>query len=71
MGQRQKSAGSQGFSVRSCDAIIIIAGERQDKALIVHELKDFKNYVKARRMVAKISEKVANQRKDYLNKITT
>lgn len=34
------------------------------------ELADFKNYVKARRMVAQYNEKIANQRYDYLSKLT-
>ncbi|AKP68287.1 RNA-guided endonuclease TnpB family protein [Companilactobacillus ginsenosidimutans] len=35
------------------------------------DLNDYKNVRKARIMVAKYSEKIANQRKDYLHKITT
>ena len=34
-------------------------------------LTDFKNYQKARHMCAKINEHVANQRKDYLDKLST
>ncbi|WP_125763468.1 RNA-guided endonuclease TnpB family protein [Companilactobacillus hulinensis] len=34
-------------------------------------LEDYKNVQKAKIMVAKYSERVANQRRDYLNKITT
>jgi len=34
-------------------------------------LNQYSNYMKAKIMVAKYSEKIANQRKDYLNKITT
>lgn len=34
------------------------------------ELADFKNYVKARRMVAQYNEKIANQRYDHLSKLT-
>ena len=34
-------------------------------------LEDYKNYQKSKVMVAKYSEKIANQRKDYLHKITT
>lgn len=56
---------------RRSQANNIIAGMRQDLALVVPELDDFKNYVKARQMVAKINEKIANQRRDYLQKITT
>ncbi|WP_334352559.1 RNA-guided endonuclease TnpB family protein [Companilactobacillus sp. HBUAS56257] len=33
-------------------------------------LEQYSNYVKAKLMVAKYSEKIANQRKDYLHKIT-
>lgn len=35
------------------------------------DLEDYKNVRKARTMVAKYSEKIANQRKDYIHKITT
>lgn len=48
-----------------------IAWDKHDKVLEPRELSDFKNVEKARIMVAKYSEKIANQRKDYLNKITT
>ncbi len=34
-------------------------------------LESYKNVRKAKRMVAKYSEKIANQRKDYIHKITT
>lgn len=48
-----------------------IAWDKHDKVLEPRELSDFKNVEKARIMVAKYSEKIANQRKDYLHKITT
>ena len=35
------------------------------------DISQYKNYMKAKIMVAKYSEKIANQRKDYLHKITT
>lgn len=41
---------------------------RADKTL---RLEDFANYQKARRMCARIQEHVANQRNDYLQKLTT
>ena len=41
---------------------------KQNKDL---RLTDFKNYQKARQMCAKIYEHVANQRKDYLDKLST
>ena len=48
-----------------------IAWDKHDKLLEPRELADFKNVEKARIMVAKYSEKIANQRKYYLHKITT
>lgn len=39
-----------------------IAWDKHNKALVPRELSDFKNYQKARLMVAKYSEKIANQR---------
>lgn len=48
-----------------------IAWDKHDKVLNPRELADFKNVEKARIMVAKYNEKIANQRKDYLHKLTT
>jgi transposase, IS605 orfB family len=45
------------------------------RALVAHregrKLSDSKNYQKQRMKVAKINEKIANQRKDFLNKLST
>lgn len=68
---KEKRVWERKLARRRHQAENIIAGLKQDKAFVVPELDDFKNYVKAKRMVAKISEKIANQRKDYLNKLTT
>ena len=48
-----------------------IAWDHHQKVINPRELDDFKNYIKAKEMVAKYSEKIANQRLDYLQKITT
>ena len=48
-----------------------IAWDKHNKVLEPRELSDFSNYMKAKLMVAKYSEKIANQRKDYLHKIST
>ena len=48
-----------------------IAWDRHNKVLEPREISDFSNYMKAKIMVAKYSEKIANQRKDYLHKIST
>ena len=47
-----------------------IAWDHHNKILESRELSDFKNYLKAKRMVAKYSEKIANQRNNYLNNLT-
>lgn len=47
-----------------------IAWDIHNKVVEPHEMSDFKNVEKARIMVAKYSEKIANQRKDYLHQLT-
>ena len=44
-----------------------IAWDKHNKVLNPRELSDFKNYQKAKLMVAKYSEKIANQRSNYLH----
>ncbi|MFD1432157.1 RNA-guided endonuclease TnpB family protein [Lacticaseibacillus yichunensis] len=48
-----------------------IAWDRHLKLEAPRQLSDFKNYLKAKRMVAKYSAKEANQRRDYLQKLST
>lgn len=47
-----------------------IAWDHHNKVLNPRELSDFKNYLKAKRMVAKYNEKIANQRNNYLHTLT-
>jgi len=47
-----------------------IAWDHHNKVMEPRELSDFKNYLKAKRMVAKYSEKIANQRSNYLHNLT-
>ena len=47
-----------------------IAWDHHNKVLNPRELSDFKNYIKAKQMVAKYSEKIANQRSNYLHSLT-
>lgn len=47
-----------------------IAWDKHNKVIEPRELADFKNYQKAKLMVAKYSEKIANQRNNYLNNLT-
>ena len=48
-----------------------IAWDHHQKVNNPRTLDDFKNYNKAKQIVAMYSEKIANQRQDYLQKITT
>ena len=47
-----------------------IAWGKHNKALVPRDFSDFKNYLKAKHMVAKYNEKITNQRNDYLHKLT-
>ncbi|RYL88857.1 transposase [Sporolactobacillus sp. THM7-4] len=48
-----------------------MAWDHHNKVLSPRCLDNFKNYQKAKLMVAKLNEKIANQRKNYLHKLTT
>lgn len=47
-----------------------IAWDKHNKTTYVRHLPDFKNYMQAKQMVAKYNAKIANQRRDYLQKIS-
>lgn len=47
-----------------------IAWDHHNKVLNPRELSDFKNYLKAKHMVAKYNEKIANQRNNYLHNLS-
>ena len=47
-----------------------IAWDHHNKVLNPRELSDFSNYLKAKYMVAKYNEKIANQRSNYLHNLT-
>lgn len=49
----------------------LVKAKQAMKADETLQLTDFKNYQKARQMVAKYNEKIANQRYDYLQKLST
>ena len=48
-----------------------IAEDKHNKVINPRELNDFSNYVTARQTVARYNEHIANQRNDYIHKITT
>ncbi|MCM6799407.1 transposase [Levilactobacillus brevis] len=55
---------------RRLQAMKEIAWDHHNKVLEPRGLSDFKNYLKAKHMVAKYSEKIANQRNSYLHTLT-
>jgi len=55
---------------RRAQAIYLSACDKHNKVLEPRELSDFKNYLKAKRMVAKYSEKIANQRNNYIHNLS-
>jgi len=55
---------------RRLQALKEIAWDHHNKVMEPRELSDFKNCLKAKHMVAKCSEKVANQRSNYLHILT-
>ena len=59
------------MSRRQRNALKEIAFDKYEKVLFPRELKDFPRYQQARRVVAKYKAKIANRRKDRLQKLTT
>lgn len=59
------------MSRRQHNALKEIAFDSKDGLLEPRELKDFPRYQQARRVVAKYKAKIANRRKDRLQKLTT
>jgi putative transposase len=58
------------LSRRRLQAQEAVAWDKHNKVLEPRELNDFNNYQKAKIMVAKYSEKIANQRINYLHLLT-
>ena len=59
------------MSRRQHNALKEIAFDKHEKVMFPRELKDFPRYQQARRVVAKYKAKIANRRKDRLQKLTT
>ena len=59
------------MSRRQHNALKEIAFDKHEKVLYPRELKDFPRYQQARKTVAKYKSKIANRRKDRLQKLTT
>jgi len=56
---------------RQRNALKEMAFDKHEKVLYPRELKDFSRYQQARKVVAKYKAKIANRRKDRLQKLTT
>src|SRR5699024_11324473 len=58
-------------SRRRHQAQVLVAQDKNRKVLLPRSLDSFTNWQKAQTIKAKYQAKVANQRKDYLHKVTT
>jgi len=67
---RKKHYWEKRLARRRLQAQELIAWDKHNKVLEPRELSNFKNYQKAKLMVAKYSEKIANQRSNYLHLLT-
>lgn len=67
---RKKYYWEKRLARRRLQAIKEIAWDHHNKVLDPRQLSEFKNYLKAKRMVAKYNEKIANQRINYLHNLT-
>ena len=68
---KQKNIWERKLARRRLLAKQSIAEDKHNKVINPRELNDFSNYVKAKQMVAKYNEHIANQRNGYIHKITT
>ncbi|GAA3176698.1 RNA-guided endonuclease TnpB family protein [Fructilactobacillus sanfranciscensis] len=67
---RKKHYWEKRLARRRLQAMKEIAWDHHNKVLVPRELSDFSNYLKAKHMVAKYNEKIANQRNNYLHNLT-
>ena len=59
------------YSKRKYQAQVLVAQDKNRQVLIPRGLESFKNWQKAQKQKAVYQTKIANQRKDYLHKLTT
>ena len=59
------------YSKRKYQAQVLVAQDKNRQVLIARSLESFKNWQKAQKQKAIYQTKIANQRKDYLHKLTT
>lgn len=67
---KKKYAWEKKLARRRLQAQKEIAWDKHNKVLVPRTLNDFQNYQKAKCMVAKYNEKIANQRRNYLHNLT-
>ena len=59
------------YAKRKYQAQVLVAQDKNRRVLIPRSLDSFKNWQKAQKQKAVYQAKIANQRKDYLHKLTT
>ena len=59
------------YSKRKYQAQVLVAQDKNRQVAIPRSLENFKNWQKAQKQKAVYQAKIANQRKDYLHKLTT
>ena len=59
------------YAKRKYQAQVLVAQDKNRRVLIPRSLESFKNWQKAQKQKAVYQAKIANQRKDYLHKLTT
>ena len=59
------------YAKRKYQAQVLVAQDKNRQVLIPRSLESFKNWQKAQKQNAVYQAKIANQRKDYLHKLTT
>jgi transposase, IS605 OrfB family, central region len=69
--EKQATQWQSKYSRRRHLAKVNVAFDKHNKRLVPRELEDFSNWQKAGKHKARLQAKMANQRKDYLHKLTT
>ncbi|MDE6491823.1 MAG: transposase [Lactobacillus sp.] len=69
--ERKAKIWQKKYSKRKYRAQVLVAQDKNSQVLIPRSLENFKNWQKAQKQKAVCQAKIANQRKDYLHKLTT
>ena len=69
--ERKAKIWQRKYAKRKYQAQVLVAQDKNRQVAIPRSLESFKNWQKARKQKAVYQTKIANQRKDYLHKLTT